>query len=275
MGLQCLLVASVSHCSLDPDLQDGGCLEPSRRGPRKPALWVRRTSQSWLPGGGCTSSVTLLSSPGRRSGRACCPEEAEMPKLCPGHGNVGSRAPLVPHDLPRGCLFGAPSPRTDPAAPPCHSHPQQCVLGHHSPQPCSGAQPRGLGAPSSGALVTLSRARRAAWRYQRQKEPRPRSGPRSASGPPCSQRLMVEWEAGPHRRASEWGIRCLREKPDPGVTEGQRDRLCTEPWKLSRNNSQKKKCNKLKVNFTSNVCLCVYECVSVLGLSHVRLSVTS
>lgn len=182
---------------------------------------------------------------------------------------------MVPHDLPGGCLLGAPSPRKDPAAPPCHSHPQQCVLGDHSPQPCSGAQPHGLGAPSSGRPCDPQQGAQGCLALPKAEGAEAPLRTPKCIGAACSQRLTVEWEAGPHRRASEWGIRCLREKPDPGVTEGQRGHLCTEPWKLSRNNSQKKKCNKLKVNFTSNVSLCVYECVSVLGLRHVRLSVTS
>lgn len=174
----------MSHCSLDPDLQDGGCLEPSRRGPRKPALWVRRTSQSWLPGGGCTSSVTLLSSPGRRSGRACCPEEAERPKLCPGHGSMCSRTPFGPTRPAR--WLPSRSPIT-PQGPSCTPMPQPptavCAGGVTAPSPALEPSLMASEPLPLGALVTLSRARRAAWRYQRQ-EPRPCSGPQSASGRP-------------------------------------------------------------------------------------------
>ena len=97
--------------------------------------------------------------------------------------------------------------------------PQQCVLGDHSPTPALEPSLTASGPLALGALVPLSRARRAAWSYQRQKEPGPSSGPRSASGQPYSQRLTVEREARPHHRASERGIQPLREKPDPGVRE--------------------------------------------------------
>lgn len=107
-------------------------------------------------------------------------------------------------------------PRSTPMPQPPHS---SVCWGIAAPHPALEPSLMVLGPLPLGALVALSRARRAAWCYQRQKEPGPSSGPRSASGQPYSQQLSVEREATPHRRASEWGIQPLREKPDPGVRE--------------------------------------------------------
>lgn len=136
--------------------------------------------------------------------------------------------------------------------------PQQCVLGDRSPPPCSGAQPHGPGPPSSGcpcrpqqgmqSCLVLPKAEGAGAQFRTPKCIRAALFP-TALGRTGGQTTPLCFRVGNSafkREARPWGQRGRRH-------------LCTEPWKLSRNNSQKKKCNTLKVNFTSNTCLCVCE----------------